>query len=301
MHTHGTDTKLMKSALYFSIAIATCILVTKIYALLITDSVTILASAVDSALDIFSSIINLAAMIVSNMPPDNNHRFGKNKVEDLAVFAQSMFFFGLGVFTIFSAIKRCVIPEEVLRVDIGTYSMSICLILTGVLLVYQEYVIRRTKSKIVSADKLHYAADFLSNVVAIISLQLSQHWHFIDPTLSILIAMYIIYSSWQLFCGAFKNLVDHEFSAEEKARILLILAKYSKDIYGIHELKTRYAGTKPFIQFHLEMSGSISLLEAHEISENIALELEKVFEGAEIIIHQDPVGVENNVRYREVL
>jgi divalent metal cation (Fe/Co/Zn/Cd) transporter len=130
---------------------------------------------------------------------------------------------------------------------------------------------------------------------------LSKKWLFIDAILGIFIALYIIYSAYGLFIQATKNLIDEEFDDEQKSKILAILTSYDQDIFGVHELKTRYAGSKPFIQFHMEMNGNITLLKAHEISENIATEIEKQFPGAEVTIHQDPVGVETDVKYREVL
>jgi len=300
-HVHLVDHNLTKSALYCSTSIASCILLVKIYGFWVTDSMTLLASVIDSMLDIFSSLINLIAVILAIAPPDNNHRFGKNKIEDLAIFAQSIFFFALGAYMIFSAMQRFITPQIVSSLDTGINVMIISMMLTAVLLVYQSYVLRKTKSRIVTADKLHYFGDFLSNAVAIISLYLSAKWYIVDAICSIFIAIYIIVSAYKLFIQAVRNLIDHEFSKEDKSKILQVLARYSHDVYGVHELKTRYAGNKPFIQFHLEMPGDMSLLDAHKISDNITAELEALFIGAEVIIHQDPAGVEMEVKYREVL
>lgn len=299
-HQQGEHEKfLMKSAVMAATFSAILILIAKIYGYIITDSMTILAMLIDSMLDIFSSIVNFIALSLALSPPDNNHRFGKNKIEDLAVFAQSMFFFGLGFFMIFSAIRRWITVQPVVEVDTGIYVMMFSMTLTGILVLYQLYVVRKTKARIVQADSLHYTTDFVSNLGAIISLYLSERWNFIDPLFSLLIAFYIFYGSYKLAVSSWKNLIDHEFSEEDKKKIFDLLSKYNDKIHGIHELKTRQAGSKYFIQFHLELPGDISLHDAHEISDEIMYEIEKLFPSAEVIIHQDPEGLEHNVNYRE--
>jgi divalent metal cation (Fe/Co/Zn/Cd) transporter len=94
-------------------------------------------------------------------------------------------------------------------------------------------------------------------------------------------------------------LVDEEFDPKERAKILSILSGFADVVFGVHELKTRYAGKKPFIQLHIEMEPTISLIEAHKISHKISAAIEDVFIGAEVTIHQDPLGHETEVNYRE--
>lgn len=284
-----------------SITIALSILVAKGYGWIATDSVSIFASLIDSMLDVSASAINLVAMRMALAPPDHDHRFGHDKIEDLAIFAQSMFFFASGLFTMFVSIKRFIDPQPVESFDTGMSVMVFSMVLTVCLILYQTYVIRKTQSRIVTADKLHYVVDFLSNFAVIISIYLSSQWIMIDAVCGVLIAIYIMHSSYELFMQASKNLIDQEFSDEERAKILAILAGFNQDVLGVHELKTRHAGRKPFIQFHIEMKKDISLLEAHEISDKIVAEIEAVFQGAEVTVHQDPFGYETDVNYREVI
>ncbi|MES2215008.1 MAG: cation diffusion facilitator family transporter [Pseudomonadota bacterium] len=291
----------MISALYCSSIVAICIMSAKIYGFFMTGSMSLLASLVDSSLDIFSSLINLLAMRLSMQPPDNKHRFGKDKVEDLAIFGQSIFFFASGLFTMVASARLLLEPRLVESSDVGIKVMVFSLICTALLIFYQTIVISKTQSRLVIADKLHYFVDFLTNGAVILSLHFSQSIPSIDAIFGILIAFYIIWSAYGLFLQASKNLIDQEFSEVEKNKIIKLLTSYNKDVFAVHELKTRYAGSKPFIQFHLEMRSDMSLLEAHAISDNITAELEKLFVGAEITIHQDPAGLEDNAQYREIL
>jgi len=289
---------LIKSASYASVVIACIIMVVKSYGWVATESQSMLASLIDSLLDISSSFINLVAVRISLRPPDNKHRFGHDKFQDLAIFSQSIFFFASCLFTLFSSSKALYLEQAPGNVEFGANIMYICIALTFILVVYQTYVVKRTFSKIVAADKLHYFSDFLTNIAVVVSLYLSGDFWYVDALAGIAISLYIMRASYILFREAIKSLSDEELEPENHEKILQIVRKFP-EAKGLHELKTRLAGNKPFIQFHLEMDGNLSLFEAHEISDKIAAELMKNFSGAEIIIHQDPDGLEQEVNYIE--
>jgi cation diffusion facilitator family transporter len=291
---------LIKTASYLSFLIALIILNIKTYGWFITNSQSIMASLIDSMLDITSSFINLIAIRFAMEPPDYNHRFGHEKVQDLAIFSQSIFFFASAFFTCFSSIKSLAEKSVPGNIPYGTNIMYLCIILTLILVLYQTYVIKKTGSEIIKVDKLHYFTDLLANIMVIISINLSNYFWFIDPLFGIIISFYIFHTSYSLFKKAFKNLIDQELPEEDRRKIVMIINKHPQ-IKGIHDMKTRYAAHKPFIQCHLEMDGNMSLSDAHTISDEIAFAILKSFPGAEIIIHQDPYGLEENVDYREYI
>jgi cation diffusion facilitator family transporter len=292
------DHDLIKSASYASVSVALIIMVIKTYGWITTGSQSILASLIDAILDISSSLINLIAVRIALLPPDDNHRFGHDKFQDLAIFSQSIFFFASCLFILFASIKSLFLGASLANYEIGTTVMYWSLILTVILVGYQSYVVKKTKSKIIAVDKLHYFMDFVTNSIVIVSLYLSATYWYIDAVAGIAIAMYIIYASYQLFRDAIKNLADEEFAPTDRNKIVNIIREFP-EIKGLHDLKTRYAGHKPFIQLHLEMNGNMSLYAAHEISDRVILALLEEFPHAEIIIHQDPAGVEENINYRE--
>ena len=290
--------KLIKISTYLSVSIATIILSIKIYAFFKTDSVSIFASMLDSLLDIGSSVVNLLAIRYALMPADDNHRFGHDKIQDLAVFAQSIFFGASGIFVIFLSIPRILVPSQVENNEIGIIVMILSIFLTSLLVTFQTYVIKISGSKVIKADKLHYFVDLMSNSAVLISLFLSKYFdlQYADPLFAIIIAIYIIYSAYELLLEAIKSLIDEEFSDAEKEEILEIL-KLDPDILAIHELKTRRGGNKSFIQFHMELDPNLTLLESHSISDRIEKKILASFPDSELIIHQDPAGVEKNVMY----
>ncbi len=293
-----SNSTLIKSASYLSVIMAIIIMLVKVYGWLYTDSQSILASLVDSMLDISASLINLVAIRVALTPADDNHRFGHEKFQDLAIFSQSIFFLASCLFILFSSLKALFSGGVVENVELGANMMYICIILTFILVAYQAYVVYKTKSLIIAADKLHYFSDFLTNIAVIASLYLSDSFWYIDSLAGILIAIYMMRGSYILIRSAIRNLADEEFPQADKDKIMEIVKQF-KEARGMHELKTRYAAEKPFIQFHLEMDASLSLRKAHDIAETIAGRIIQEFPLAEVIIHQDPEGAEKDVNFRE--
>ena len=278
---------LIKSASYASVLVAIIIMLVKAYGWAATDSQSILASLVDSCLDITSSAINLIAIKVALRPPDHNHRFGHDKFQDLAIFSQSIFFFASSLFILFSSGRSLYLGHMPANAALGVDIMYLCIFLTFILVIYQSYVVKKTGSKIIAADKLHYFSDFLTNIAVVISLYLSSKFWYIDALAGILVAAYIIRASYTLFREAIHNLSDEEFNDAERKKIIEVIHSVP-ETKGFHELKTRSAGNRPFIQFHLELDGNLSLVAAHIISDKVADKLIKLFPTAEIIIHQDP-------------
>lgn len=299
-HLSEANLRLLRRAPLFSVLVAVIISIMKFYSWVYTDSASIMASLMDSLLDLSTSIINYIALRAALAPPDHNHRFGHNKIEDLAVFGQSIGFFASGIFTLYHSSYYMINPKPLEHVETGIAVMIISSILTFALVAYQSLVIKRTKSPLVEADRLHYFTDLLTNLMVIFSLYFSSKYVILDSLLGILIACYIIKSSYGLFVRATKNLIDEEMNDKERDKIIAIIGKH-EEVLGVHELKTRNAGTKVFIQFHLELDGDMRLFDAHDVADRIMNEILKEFPGAEITVHQDPAGLENNPPYKEEL
>jgi ferrous-iron efflux pump FieF len=283
--------KLMKLASTASVGVAGTIVFIKIIAWIMTDSLSLLSSLVDSVLDIVSSIINFMALRYALQPADEDHRFGHGKAEDIAAFAQAAFIAGSGLFIVVEAFSRFINPHEIGNSFIGIWVMVASSVLTLGLLAVQRYVIKQTNSSVIKADSLHYSTDMLVNMMVIGSFLAAMVWDmgFIDPVLALIIAAYIFKSAWQVGRGAFDNLMDREFSDEDRKKITEAVFA-CKGAKGMHDLRTRSSGITPFIQFHLELDGKMSLKEAHKITDKIEAEVLKHFPHAEVLIHQDIVG-----------
>ncbi len=302
-HTSSSHQKLMRLSTYITVGGVSLIIIAKLYGWFITESVTMLASLVDSLLDICVSIMNLITVHYALQPPDHEHRFGHGKAEDIAVFSQAVFFGLSGIFLIFTASQRFFLPNEHV-INTSSEGVSILLfsiVVTLIIVLFQHYVIRRVKSNVLEADSMHYFADFLTNIAAVLGIIITAYWHLpiFDSITAIAIAIYIIINSIKMFKRAFNNLMDHEL-AEEDRQLIIEIIKSHKQVLGFHDLKTRYAGVKPFIQFHLELDENMLLKQAHVIAIEIEQAILIKIPNAEIIVHQDPEGIEEHVSYKDV-
>lgn len=281
-----------------SVLVSFIIILAKILAWFYTGSTSVLVSLTDSALDIIASLVNFLAARYALQPPDNEHRFGHGKAEDLAVFAQSSFFAISGIFILILSIKKMIFPEPIDPNDEGIFIMIFSIIMSILLISYQNYAYKRTKSRIVKTDTIHYMSDLLTNSAVIVSLLLSRYFNniYIDPIFAIFIALYILYSGVKLLIRSFKNLMDHEMDEDQKSKIKEVIMS-EKEVRGFHDLKTRYSGRKAVIQVHLEFDGKMTLDNVHKLSDKIEYRLLQIFKNADIIIHQDPYDADEEVQF----
>ena len=254
-----------------------------------TSSMGLQASLVDSALDAAASLINLIAVSQALKPADHEHRFGHGKIESLAALAQSAFIAGSAVWLLVECVERFAHPHPIEHTGVGVSVMLVSMLFTLGLVLFQNHVIKKTKSTAIKADATHYRSDFLVNGSVLFSLLLSGFFEvsFLDPLVAGIIGFYILYTAWTISAEAFHILVDRELGDEERERITQIALKHP-DVSGLHDLRTRSAGSQLFIQLHLELDGNMSLSAAHVIADDVAMEIENAFPGAEVIIHQDP-------------
>src|SRR5271165_3238015 len=280
--------RLRRLATYASVAVAALLIAAKFAAWLETGSVALLSSLVDSLLDIVASLVNLAAVRHAMSPADREHRFGHGKAEPLAVLGQSAFIIGSAMLLFAEAVRRLIWPVPVDNPPAGIVVMIFSIAVTVGLVLYQRYVVRRTGSIAVSADELHYRSDLVLNTGVIIALVLGSALHLplIDPLFGAAIGVWIVYSAVRLARLSLFQLMDHE---REKIRAI---AQSHPDVAAAHDLRTRVAGPTAFIQIHIEMDGALSLVRAHEISDEVEAKLRAAYPNAEIIIHQDPEGIE---------
>lgn len=291
--------RLMKRATYASVTVATILIGVKLWAWLISDSISILSSLIDSLLDLAASAVNLLAVHHAVQPADREHRFGHGKAESLAGLGQAMFIAGSVVFLSLQAIERLFHPHPVQSADVGIGVIIFSLFLTGGLVVYQRYVVQRTGSLAISADFLHYQSDFLLNISVLAGLFLSAYmgWLIADPLFALVVAVIIGHSAWQIVRGAINVLMDSELPDEDRARIQEIAMSHV-GVETVHDLRTRSSGLNVFIQLHLEMDGDILLRQAHRIGDEVMAEIEAAFPQAEVLVHQDPAGEEDEPAFK---
>lgn len=283
---------LMRLATYASVTTAVILIVAKIVAYGLTDSVSLLSTLLDSLLDVAASLLNLFAVRHALTPADREHRFGHGKAEPLAGLGQALFISGSAVFLLFEAGRRLIDPRPLHNTEVGIAVMLFSIVATMALVLFQRHVIRRTGSVAIKADSLHYAGDLMVNGSVIVALLLASQlgWSGIDSIFGIGIAMYIVWTAWRIARASFDMLMDRELPEADRQRIRDIALAHPQ-VAALHDLRSRTSGPNVFIQLHLEMDGRMSLFDAHAVADAVEVELMRAFPGAEVIIHQDPAGI----------
>ena len=284
---------LMRRATYASISVAGLMIVVKLAAWLMTGSVSLLSSLLDSLLDAAASLVNLLAVRQALVPADHEHRFGHGKAEPLASLGQAAFIAGSAVLLLIEALQHLLTPQPVANTGLGIAVMVVAIGVTFALVAFQSHVVRRTGSLVVSADEFHYRTDLVLNGSVIVSLLATRWlgWVYLDPIFGAAIGLWIIYGAWEVAKKALIQLMDRELPDGDRARIRQIALAHPQ-VKSVHDLRTRAAGPTAFIQIHVEMDGDLTLAEAHRISDAVEADILAAFPQAEVMIHQDPEGVE---------
>jgi ferrous-iron efflux pump FieF len=285
------DRNLQRAASYASLGVALVLIIAKLWSWLATGSVAMLSSLVDSVLDMLASCITVVAVYYSLRPADLDHRFGHGKAEGLAALLQSLIVTVSAMYVLKEAAERIIAPQPIASPLAGIAVMSLSIILTTALVVFQGYVVRTTGSLAISADSVHYRADLMVNlgIAATIAIAGWTRWNVVDPLIGVVIAAYIVWSAYAIATSALDVLLDKELSAEDRERIRAI-AEQHPAVHGFHDLRTRSGGAIQFIQFHLELGPQTTLLESHTIMDEVEEQIRAAYPRCEIIIHADPLG-----------
>ena len=283
--------RLLRWASTASIIVALVLVLTKIIAWWLSDSVSLLASLIDSLMDVGASMINFFAIRYALKPADDDHRFGHGKAEALASLMQSFLIAASACFLMFYAIERIAHPRDLTQESIALAVMVFSLVLTISLVAFQRYVVAKTKSSAIAADSLHYVSDILSNVAIIAALVLSVYGYVeADAYIGIAIALYIAYSAYHIAREASDLLLDKELDEEVREQIGEAVMSV-EGVYGFHDLRTRQSGGATFVQVHLELPDKMPLFEAHSIADRVEKRVMALFAEAEVLVHQDPKSI----------
>lgn len=283
--------KHVKRAANFAIVVAATLIIVKAFAWWQTGSIAILAAMTDSLVDLFASITNFFVLRFALQPADEEHTFGHGKAESLAALAQSAFITGSAAFLLLQGIQRLTEPQLVQGSELGIGISLFSIILTAALVWYQRRVVKLTGSPAIAADSLHYQTDLYMNAAILVAMLLNFYgMAYADALFAIGIALYILYSAVVMFWEAMQALLDKALPKDEVEQIWAIV-NAQPNIISIHDLKTRRAGAVRFIQLHLEMRDELTLMQAHDISDELEQKLLATFPQSEVIIHQEPTSV----------
>jgi ferrous-iron efflux pump FieF len=292
---HHAKGRHMKRAAFASLGISLFLVAIKAIAYFASDSVALLASLADSALDLFTAAINMLAIREALAPADKEHRFGHGKAEPLAGLGQGAFICASALFLVIQAVTRLLHPQPIDHSGLALAVMGVAIACALGLVLYQRLVVARTGSLAIRSDQAHYFGDLVTNigVVAAIVFSSEMGWVLADPIIAILVALVLVASAWHVFRHSLDQLMDRELPDDQRDRIKQVVRRHP-EVKALHDLKTRKAGLFTFIQVHIELDPEMRLSRAHQISDAVEKDLCDAFPGAEVIIHQDPLGLEES-------
>lgn len=273
-----------------SVGVAVTLVALKLWALSATGALSVAASLADSALDLAASLAALVGIRYAARPPDEDHSFGHSSVEDLVGLGQSAIVTVSAIAIAWNALERIGAPPALASEGAGIAVMAVSLAITAALVIWQTVVARRTGSKIVAADRLHYLSDLLPNFGAIVALWAAARFGvlWLDPAIALIACAILLNSAARIGLGAWHALMDREADPAVIARIEEIL-RGCPGVEGWHDLKSRTAGTRVFVQIHVEIDGALTLRDAHAIAARLRHDILQALPQADVIIHQDPV------------
>jgi ferrous-iron efflux pump FieF len=263
-----------------------------------TGSVAVLAALIDSLMDLGASLLLLFAVRYSLRPADDDHRFGHGKSEALAGLAQALFVTASAALLLVQAFERLLHPVALTDVPAGIAVMAASIVVTFALVLYQRHVVRVTGSSAIAGDALHFTTDLATHAAAIAALALAAFGvNWLDPVFAIAIALSTAYAALRIGRDAFAVLMDRELPEEVQERIRTLALAHA-EVAGVHDLRTRQSGATKVIQLHLELDGRLALHDAHRISVEVEHAIRSEFPEADVVIHEDPVGLNEAQRFR---
>jgi len=274
-----------------SVGVAVILIALKAFALGASGSVSILASLADSALDLLASLGVFFAVRWAAVPADEDHRYGHGKGEALAAMVQAGLVFASALFVGWEAVQRIFDPRPVTS---GTWTVGVVLIsmaLTGWLVWMQGRAIRRSNSMAIKADRSHYAADLAANMVVLIGV-ISGAWLAapgLDAAAGLIVSVWLFWGALTLLRGAVDHLVDTALPNADRITITKAVLADPR-VSGVHQLRTRMAGSVVMIQMHIDLDPTLTLDAAHAIVVEAENRILAAYPRADILIHPDPRG-----------
>lgn len=281
---------LMRKATFASIITAISLIILKFITFVLTGSMAMLSTLLDSIQDSMTSFINFIAIKHATEPADKEHRFGHGKAQALGGAAQGIIIAVASFLLICESVNRLFTPKFITDIGLGISITAVAIIATFFLVRFQKYVIKKTNSLSIKADMLHYEGDISMNIGVIISMVLSYYlnWTFVDSLFGIAVGLYLLTVVYKILKESVGMLMDTEMPTSLRDTIKKITLNH-KDVHDIYDLKTRQSGEDIFIQFCIRLDQELTLKQAHDITDEIEHEIHKVIPDSAVIIHPEPL------------
>jgi cation diffusion facilitator family transporter len=278
-----------------SLLVAVVLVVVKLGAWLATGSVTLLASAADALVDTAASLVTFFWIRYAERPPDLEHRFGHGKGEAVAAFTEATLLIGAALILAIKSVDRLIFPEPLAALEFGLWVTTGSLLAAVGLVAMLTWVMRHTASTAIAANRVNYLTDIAANAAVLAALGVIKltGWIRADPAFALAISGYMLFNARHIALGALAQLLDQELPQADRNRIKAA-ALACNGVRTIHDLRTRYAGDRTFVEFHLEVDGTLSVDRGHHIGDAAEAAIQALLSGTvEVTAHLEPAGIDD--------
>jgi cation diffusion facilitator family transporter len=283
---------LARTASLVSLLVALILVSIKLWAWLATGSMALLTSAADGLVDVLASLVTLVGVRYALRPVDKGHRYGHGKAEAVAAFIQALLLTAAGIGLGIESGGRLLNPQPLAQLGLGIWVIIASTCAAGGLVLMQTYVVKRTGSTAIAADRAHYITDVAVNVAVLVALLLDHlfGWSRADALGALGISFYMLWNARGMAADALKQLLDRELDAADRKRIRAAVLS-CPGVQGIHDLRTRNGGDRVFVEFHVEVDGALTVDVGHDIGDAAEAAVRGLFTRADVTAHLEPAGI----------
>ena len=273
-----------------SIMSNTLLIIMKLLAGILTGSVSIISEAIHSSMDLMAALIAFFSVKISARPPDKEHPYGHGKFENVSGVIEALLIFIAAGWIIFEAAKKLMEPTVPESIGIGTIVMFLSAVVNFIVSRRLLKVAKETDSVALEADALHLKTDVYTSLGVCVGLLLIwiTNISLLDPIVALLVACLILYESYTLLKRAFSPLLDTQLPDTEIQTIKDIICKHLTTNMGYHMLRSRKSGNMRYVDLHLELPGNLSVVESHNLCDNIENDIMSEIDHIEVYIHIEP-------------
>ncbi|RAS24319.1 cation diffusion facilitator family transporter [Paraburkholderia bryophila] len=294
MSERMSDEALRRMASMIALGVALGLVVVKVWAWLATGSISLLTSAADGLVDVVASSVTFAGVRYAARPADRGHRYGHGKAEAVAAFVQALLLAGAALGLGAESIHRLFVPEVLNQTGLGIWVIVASSVIAAGLVGMQTLVVRRTGSTAIAADRAHYVTDVAVNLAVLVALLLERFldWTRADAIGALAISVYMVWNARGMAAQALLQLLDRELDEADRTRIEAAVLGCD-GVKGLHDMRTRNGGDRVFVEFHVEVDGSLTVEAGHTIGDNAEKAVQRLFQAADVVAHLEPAGIKD--------
>lgn len=257
---------------------------------IISGSVSIIAQAIDSLLDLFASLFTFFSLRIAGKPADREHPFGHGKAESISGVVQGGLIFAAAVYIFYQAVTRIVVGADIEYVTAGIVVMAVCIVVSIIVSRHLLRVARKTDSAALEANARNLATDVytaLGVLAGLVAVRISG-LNILDPIIAIGVALFILKTAYDVVRKSFPHLIDVKLPEDEEALIESTMREHMGELVGFHSLRTRKAGSERYIELHMIMARDASVERAHNLCDHLEEDIKSKLPNASVTIHVEP-------------